>query len=764
MKSDLPAPEHILEELADKSARQIDRGAPVAFDSAFTEMTAYHRFLLSLYASSTPDGEAFSYAEVAGASWNAPHSLWIRQYNRLFERAANRLPDDDHFILELAQTPYRLFPRSGDPGLPANVVASILALGPMMMSRLEAWVTKRTYSGTAEGEPAEPRLSLAGSDGKAYSNVLPTIVGAWENVLRYSPTVLGWRDLDGKDDFERWSCFRLKWPILWEHLSNTAYCLAISVWNEDEAGAKYFREALVRWPQHNYSRFGDQVVWRHRRLLYPGILSLDWDDAKARVDSIALDFMPPPSPDLVFEGIIRGAYGDVLILTSALMLHWTITERQVSDIGARTAKSLLRREGGNEGLGEGAGQDFVFHSLFLDLLRLRMAGEHIQVGTHTGTLNKLVEMLDNLAERRVVPGRVYSPSTLLGKHELHRSFVAILLAAVPDEGVDGSVDRIATLAREEEVLPKGDQTLRDIIQELETWRSDLEQLNPQIAQCAAILAPNGDIGHSQDNLREIIDSTQKSIEGKRFERLKSRPVDPEKLEEIRSTIETALRKQPPEISVFERVQVGVTPTRNGAEIYDHAVTNLSKGQLTNPPMEPPISDLAAFIADGAKIKVENTVWAEFRRLTWTMEAVRGRADEEEFWVEISPLVSEIETNPVLVVCGSHEGKRLRRILYADPADKPNLTIERKPRGQRGRSYIATVQGVDVHKGELSPGNAWLFSAQALISLQYSKIGTSGHFVDVTYEPDENLQGALRVQYAHHLEWADMPMFELRVSD
>jgi hypothetical protein len=79
MRIELTRPEEILEELADKTAAQIERLAPVAFDSAFREMTRYHRFLLALGASRTPDGTAFNFAEVAGSAWHAPHKEWIRQ-------------------------------------------------------------------------------------------------------------------------------------------------------------------------------------------------------------------------------------------------------------------------------------------------------------------------------------------------------------------------------------------------------------------------------------------------------------------------------------------------------------------------------------------------------------------------------------------------------------------------------------------------------------------------------------------------------------
>ena len=164
MMHDFPTPDDIFEELADKTAVQIDRLAPVAFDNAFRELVRYHRFLLALNTSRTPDGAPFSYAELTGDAWNAPHRQWIAQYRRLFERAMDQLPNDDHFIRSLSYAPSKLLPRPGDPELTPNVVNGILDLGPIMVHRIEAWVTKRTTISVPEGQAAEPRLTLAGSD------------------------------------------------------------------------------------------------------------------------------------------------------------------------------------------------------------------------------------------------------------------------------------------------------------------------------------------------------------------------------------------------------------------------------------------------------------------------------------------------------------------------------------------------------------------------------------------------------------------------
>src|SRR5690606_26010017 len=87
------------------------------------------------------------------------------------------------------------------------VVSSILDLGPMLISRLEAWVTKRTVVQTREGQSAEPRLGLAGSDSKAFADLLPDIVGAWEGLLHHVGSMYRWRDGNEQTDENRWAAY-----------------------------------------------------------------------------------------------------------------------------------------------------------------------------------------------------------------------------------------------------------------------------------------------------------------------------------------------------------------------------------------------------------------------------------------------------------------------------------------------------------------------------------------------------------------------------
>jgi hypothetical protein len=624
MRRDLPTPDAILEELADKAAAQIDRLAPVAFEGALRELIRYHKFLLALNASRTPDGAAFNYAEVAGAAWYAPHREWIRQYRRLFERAANRLPDDDQFIRLLAYVPRRLLPSNGDTELPANIVRAILDLGPMLMHRLEDWVTKRTSLDTPKGAAAAPRLTLAGSDAKAYANVLPELVGAWEGVLHQAPTIYNWGENAGHDVDTTWSALQASWPFLWQHLSNSAYCLAVAVWNEDEAGAALFREALVRWPgplfQHRLEEYGE---FRHRRLLFPSILQLDWKQAVQRAAPLAHDFMPHPTPVQLFACVVRGAHNDAVLLSAAQLLFWTINDKQASNIGGRTALALLRRERDeDDGPGSGARQ-LSFRSLLLGFMRQEVAGERYRDGSYAAALDQLVATLDTMTERRVVPGRVFTPSTLNERGDLLLSILAILVAAVPDKGDDGVAARIAEFAADETLLPEGDRSLRDMLFELRRYRTSLEQDWPQITRGVGLLAPGRDAQVLSKSLSEIAQVVEDAIEAKRLERLKARPVDPKKIERIRSAIEAALLGEPAQVPFFRQIEV-VRIHGEVGQVHYLNFNGIQKAHLMEPPMDSVGTGFDEMFVTGSQEMAGRHAWNAFKATAHDRRGVGDR--------------------------------------------------------------------------------------------------------------------------------------------
>lgn len=757
---DLPTPEQILEELADKTAAHMDRRANVAFDGALQEMTRYHRFLLALNATRTPDGASFSFAEVAGDAWNKPHRDWIRQYSRLFERAADYISDDGHYLRSLAYVPYRILPGPNDPGLPPDVTNGILDLGPMMMHRLEAWVTKRTVLDTPEGESAKPRLSLSGTDARAYENLLPALVGAWESLLELAPNLYNWGERRQNADSERWDAFRESWPFLWQHLKNTAYCLAVAVWNEDEVGASLFREALVRWSQNLTFALNGSELRPSRRYLFPDVMTMEWLAASRQATPFAYEYMRPLTPDQIFSTVIRGAHDDVLLLTAGLLLFWTANAKQTSDIGGRTAWALLNRDGGPEKHAVVTPNGICFRSLFLDMLRFEIAGNRYAEGSYAGELDKLVETLDGMTERRVVPGRIYTPSTSHGRKDILISLTAFLAATIP-ETADGEFLRsLSDISEDEKKLPGGDEALRAIVHELKSIQSLLKDSSDQLKHAISVLALEIDTQEVIDQLYNIVVQARETIEGKRRQRLHERPVSLAKLEQIRSEAQVALLKSASNVPFFRNVGIERSIYEASNETREVVFSSIDKAVMVEPAMAPPVINFDDFLQSQILQQAGAYAWEDFKRRPRTHKNFTGDFAEERFWKEIADLVDQIGPDPILLVCRSIEGRALRSLRYSAGEETPRLRIEQRPRSEAEGSYIATIEGVDVFAVDLPAGTAWLFSGRLLRQIKYAELDNQSHYVGVSFELEDRDRVKLKLCFSQQFVWGDGPIFEI----
>jgi hypothetical protein len=763
MSHDLPSPEQILEELGDKAAAQIDQLAPVAFDAALNEMTRYHRFLLGAYASVLPNGTPFNYAEV-GRFFTSQHDEWIRQYRRLFERAANRIGDDPDFLHKLAYVPSRLLPRDGDPKMSSAVLKGIIDLGPLLVHRLEAWLTKRTVVDNRPGDTASPRLVLAGSDRKAYERVVTNVVGAWESLLQRAPSLYGWREHGSQSNAERWVAFSKSWEFLSAHLTNTAYLLAISVWNEDEPGTAIYRDALIRWPETLSHELRDTSELLDRRLLFPDVLNKDWANVIEHVRPLLAEYMPSPGPNDLFGAIVKGAHEDVLLVTAALLLYWFMNEKQATHVGARASVALLRHEMSDPDQlrhhEPGGGRSF--HSLFLDTMRLELAGEGFREERYGAALDHLVSSLDGMSERNVVPGRVFTPSTLHDRDGLLSPMVAFLLAAVPAEGDDGLKERVESLAQDEAALPDADRSLRHVLGQLKRMSTILEHAGTDLTRALHGLKPEKDFDLSVATLRTIIEDSISAIDARRLERLKKRPLDEIRLERIRSAVEAALLEPPAGVLFFQEFSIKRGAPTTEIEPYTYTLGNLSKAQFVNPPMEPESLNLDEYLVQTVQNHAARRVWGLFTSRPRERVVLSDRVVDEAFWRAIREAAERVGPAPILLVSMRAEGRVIHRLLHRAQAEKPNIKIEKKQGG--GRFYVATVEGFDVYGVEFDPGTAWLFSSRILRQVIYSALDTSARPVEMTFEPLDDKTGALRFRFIQSAEWMEYPTFEFRIDD
>lgn len=339
---------------------------------------------------------------------------------------------------------------------------------------------------------------------------------------------------------------------------------------------------LLRWFDSLRHEF---VADYHRtnELLTPDLLGADWADAQVSLASMAREpAWGQHSPANVFSAIIQGALADVIVIVAGDMLAWFIEERQNSNIAPRIA-SLLLTDSVKDGDAHRVARDTGFRALMLKFARIHVVGERFERHGYGHWLDDLVGMLDSMTERRVVPGRVYTPSTRNEREDLMMPWLACLLAFLPEEGDENAVQAVGKLTEKEEAFAKGDRALRDLIHELDRARETLTRENQNYLCLGALaLRPDAKIEGGIERLASIFWGAISEIEEQRRQRLRNRAVDEAKLNEIQEQIEQAIMSDQGGIEIFQDFAI----VREVADLPERQCTfqQIEKGYLTDPLM------------------------------------------------------------------------------------------------------------------------------------------------------------------------------------
>ena len=748
-----PGPSDMLEELADKVIGQMDRLAVTSFQSALEEMVNFHRFLIEAYETHDEYGQAVSFAQID--DWGALHEEWIREYRRLFDRAATYIGRENDFVKSLAHVPVRLLPQDGRHSSPA-VTTRLLDLVNILVNSLEAWLTqRRTYEPSSESdEPAFPHV--AGSDKRAYEEVVISLVGAWEDTLRIVDYIFGWRSRE-IEPAEQWQRFAASWPFLQQHLRNSAYLLVVAVWNEDEIGAENYAEMLLRWFDELQDELEDDYHLI-KTLLIPDLLDKQWNDALDSLETMAsFPSLDQPSPSGVFSAIVHNALSDTIVISAGVMLGWFTKRRQGADIVPRIVSRLLRNavpDGDTHQIQSETG----FRSFCLQLIRIYASGGRFERQGYGHWLDGLVATFDSMSERRVVPGRVYSPSTRDGRGDLLMPWLACMIAQMPEEGDAEVVTEVSQLTDREDIFSHGDHTLRRLLSHLDCFKSALESEHEQLHRGVKALAPSARIDKLSEQLALTLDGIIEAIESQRRERLKSRPIDERKLHSIREQVEQALTSESGGIAVFEHFTIARVissfPER------ECTVSGIEKGYLTEPEMAQEPSNIWEVVTKKVQEFTTRYVWMGLskrpRRIVYVL-------DEESYLAALTkesrPMLQG-GLQPVLLLRDWSDPPWIRQ-WFSRSGEKPEgLQVRRKSEIQTNQ-YIGTVNDIDVYRVSLDGNQSFLLRSDLLKKITYGS-NADGRIADVEFIPGQDDQsGTLRFRFNQHVEWREDDIIVLR---
>jgi hypothetical protein len=765
---DMPSPANFLEQLVDKVIGQIEQTAETGFRAALDELVRYHCFILAAQNTKDDAGNTINLAELGGF-YSRPDEDWVRQYRRAFAAAVDRTGNDTFFIDRLSNLTSRLIPDDG-LNFSQRVLMTLLELGIHEVVALEDWVTRRAVIGATVVPGTSP--ALAGSDKRAYEDVLRGFVGGWETLAQtlISSLALPRRPSTSAEPAQ-WGASCKGFPVFQRHLHFAAYFFAAAVWNNDALGADRLRDLLLRWLQPFYANLQSSYMFGQTLLITPDLTTRDWATVQAEVAGRMRLRQDAALPGPVFGLLLWELHCDVVCVSGLVALHWYASGQQPSNTAAEAAVLTLRRE-----KRAGDGSDLtattpksVFRLLFDFLIRYALNPRFAE-DRYSANIDGLVRLLTNLASPRMVSGRIYGGYGIEGVETLRTVLLAALAANLPIQGDEGAARLLDDLKLDP--VFAADESVRTFVWTMEQMVQSLDQAQGTeiYERASAAFSRDLDLSAATARLRSELASAAAAFKTLRTERARNAPLDESRMSLVRRVMSEAVRASGPTITCFRKYPIQ-QEFRGTIPVFEFEFGVMDRGAFTLPPISAlSFEELPPIFTDILRHKLTDVVFGELYHRPKRLVAVDVTESTEFFWQRVIAEASTVGDEPMVLVPFASIGEEISTALYLSGGQTPsgvNVTREAAIPTGGGTNYLGTVKGILVYGTQGLSTQAILCSGQLLRSISYAVVHGLDDIADFTFvEGEDPEKSRVRLKVAQRLEWADHTFveFDLRRED
>ncbi|HUC51997.1 MAG TPA: hypothetical protein VMA30_21630 [Xanthobacteraceae bacterium] len=764
-QTNMPTPQNFMEQLVDKLVSQTEKSATTGFRAALDEVIRYHRFILAAQNTKDSTGKPINVAEIGGF-FSSPDLDLVFQYQRVFGAAAAKIGDDTFFIDRLSNLATRLIPDDAK-NFSQSVLRNVLRLGVQEVGAFENWLTKRAVIGAADADIGAS-TALTGSDKRAYEVALIGFVGGWETLLQTLILAVGIERRPGiRTDRDQWAVFAQCFTVIQTHLQNTAYFLAAAVWNDDALGADRFRDLLLRWLQPFYSYLQAPYLFASSLFLTPDLFADEWQNIQAEVAKRMRFGHEQVSARQAAGMILWEVHCDVVCISGLVAVYWYATSQQPSETALRAARLTLGRQ---KLTSEGSDLTIttsksIFRLLLDCAVRVSLAPRFAE-GRHAASLDELARYLTNLASPRMVTGRIYSSFGIAGFDTLRSVLLAAMAANLPTRD-DAGVRELIEGMRQDPLFGDYKKVQNFLFAFKQMSQALLTAETDEVFTKASRALSEGLVTELAANrLRGILDGITSALEELTTERLRTAPLDEEKMEAVRRHVTNEILASGPNVACFanfsiERDTAGKIPTTQ----TDFG--EISRGSFVRPEMSSiNFEELPPLFSHVFRDYVRNLLWHGIFHRPKRLIPVGPSDDVSIFWVAVISEAPNVGPEPIVLVPYDTYGEAISAALITGSGEVAGIEVKRAddiPSGG-GPAYIGTIDGVHVYSWSVTDA-AILCSRHLLRGIKYGTVHGETDIVDFWFlEGDDPEKSRVGIKCAQHFDWADHEVVQFDLSE
>jgi hypothetical protein len=383
---------------------------------------------------------------------------------------------------------------------------------------------------------------------------------------------------------------------------------------------------------------------------------------------------------------------------------------------------------------------------------------------YSAYLDGLIEILNEMAAPRMVPGRIYGDFVLSGFQKLTAELLAILAGNLPPDGDEGVLDLIQRLL---DGHPKfrAEKTLRDFEYQFGGYATALDGAPDQrFTATIKCFITDPDLAALRARLKAIFVGVVALVAQSRLRWIREAPLDMARLKAVRDAVQSALLADTRPGGAF--LPIILSRTDRALEARRHTFGRMDRGSFTLPEMSGiTFDELPAIFIEWARSFFHALMWQELSHRPKAIERFDVQLGAAALLKRVEEMTGEQELGDELILLVPYNpfGEPIQMAasgFRTEGLEGYGLTREAGAESGIGCNYVGTLGKIHIYSWQHPDGI--LCSRTLLRAARFGRVhDLDAHFDFQLHDAGDPTQSMVDMWLATEFEWEDRRFVEFR---